>query len=154
MIVFKNRKIPTASHGTIVAHPPSLFSHVHEFFGLHGTSEIIGGRGPREITVDIWLSDRKWTGQQPTQLFKELDRLDLQVGKNGTINEQVSGGNGLTRKFKYCTFLGFTPRAVGAQEGPSPLRDEAGLLHTYSNFNSSGGAWFIRGTLRWRQVSI
>lgn len=150
MLRFRTYELP-GYHTPLAAGPPELSSRVTHFPGLHGVSEIVSGQTHREVSAMIWLSRRDWRHVQARELFAKLADLDSWVGQNGDVVEsQDADGFGLPRRFRDCTFLGFTPLAVPGQQAPGPLQDLALQLHDYGS--QTAPAWFQYGRLAWVQI--
>jgi hypothetical protein len=152
-VKFKNYAFP-GTHGAAIVLPPELHVVRSSFFGLDGTSEIVGGRGGREITVDMWFHNKFFRRDQLINGPITTSRLIIgHHGKLELIHElapQRSKQNGAityqakARKEEYedVTFHGFFPTSFGGQPGV-PLFDWAGTVD---------GGWFIAGQLRFYQL--
>lgn len=151
MILFNSIEIE-GYHTALLADAPQLAATRRPFFGLDGTSEVVGGRQGRMITCQLWLTSSGWTNVK--QLLARLRDLDNAVGGNHDLEERDHQTSpGIPQKFPECTFQGFQRLPLPGQDMAGPLKDLAGTLHVYQaeNFAKNGGAWFQFGQAVWYQ---
>lgn len=121
----------------VITGPPELQSRTLKFWGVVGAGELRGERGARTIEVRITLRN---SYDSYAALRSHLEDLDRWVGHHGTLRVIALDGNGMSRNFPNCTFLGFQP---GEAPEDGPLPDVA---------ETSDGGWWITGTLRFVQL--
>lgn len=97
-----------------------------KFFGVIGTSEILGGVGSRSIEAPYWLYNSFETGAAIADAMHELDSY---IGTHGTLTETGT----ISRTFEHTTFDG-----CSWEKGP---------------FYSPNGGWLAIGTLRFTQLA-
>ena len=119
--LFSNPRVTPVEHFTTRTH----------FQGVHGISEIDGGRGSRSIGVNLW---HFYSYSTEAALKSGLDLLNKLVGANGDL---VFDGN-LDETYKDVTFEGWE-LVFG------PLRDVANLLD---------GGWWAEIELFFTQLSV
>ena len=133
----------------IVPSAPDLHVRRSYFWGTKGETEIVGGRGGRELTCKVLIHEKKFATWK--KLIDWLLTLDAKIGDHGTL-ESVAGHDAtIKQKFENCTFHGFEWQPFGGQETAGPLPDVGGGLR--ESPSDKGDIWFINGVLRWRQLS-
>lgn len=119
--LFSSPRVGQAEHYSTITH----------FNGVHGNSEIDGGRGSRPIQVNLWHFGL-YTDE--ASLKTALDNMAKRVGNNGDL---VFDGN-LDETYKDVTFKGWELIS-------GPLRDVANLLD---------GGWWAELELYFLQLSF
>ena len=119
------------THGTAMEGSWTSQSLRRYYFGLYGQTEKRGGRGARELTVDITLHD---TYSDFAALHGFLkNKLNRKINKHGTL--EVKDDN-IQQTFKNVTFDRF-------DWTQPPLADDAGTVD---------GGWWMSGVLRFTQL--
>lgn len=119
--------------------PPEFPRVRTTYWGLHGESEIRGGRSGRTIRLRTLLRSIDNPYQTYEDLAEVLYQLERLVGEHGELTI-LNLDNGLTRTFANTTFEGFV---AGPEQSDGPLPDVAGAL---------GGGWWIRGVATWHDL--
>lgn len=69
--------------------PVELQAFRTKFVGVDNVSEIVAGRGSRMIEFDMWIHG---AFDNVSDLFRELQRMDFHVGKNGNLTYDAALG--------------------------------------------------------------
>lgn len=133
-------------HGPLNIGGPELVARRFKVFQIRGEGEIRGKPGGRSFSVRALIYG-KFTGAKPGKLLAFLEKLELKIGVNGTLDET---GN-VERTLDYCTFDGWEPIPNEGQQEPGPLFDVAGALEQKSNGTPIYG-WFAYTLLHFRQL--
>jgi len=116
---------------------PELQTYRTHFQGVNGISEIIGGRGGRQLEFPVILH-KKWARRQSMEDYVEFDLNLRAFGENGNI---AYTANEATIKYDDCTFHGFFMDPNG------PLFDYSGTLE-----EDGTRGWFCSGMLLFFQL--
>ena len=141
-------------HEDLVVAAPAVPKKVTHFFGVIGTSVIVGQPSLRELLVDMWLSDPQFT--DIADLYTELGNLDANlVGQTGhlIVSDDAYGYWPANQNTIFYDVLldGYTPLPLAGQRTPSPVRDTAGSLYR-SGTHAGVKSWFLRLQLRFLQA--
>lgn len=122
------------THGPIIQRSPDLQVARTKFWGVKGTSEILGFGGGRPLTIESWIHNGF---TNPADCVTYLNLLDRYIGGHGDLEVTTPGG--IARIFHHVTFEGFDMGPWGI------LPDQSGTL--------DGGYWCM-GTLKFFQLSV
>jgi hypothetical protein len=130
------------THGLASEGPVELFARRTHFYGLQGMSEIIGGRGGRPLSVDIWMHD-EYTNL--SDLKTVLVALDKRIGEYGTLEIIDTPETDDNTDYQQVTFLGLERLPLGNRNDTGPLKDTAETVD---------GGWFQNGRLHFMQLTV
>lgn len=134
MLRFNNENL-LGYHENVEPAPPELQAVRRQYFGLGGTSEVVGRRGGRRLRVRAVLVNAP---SSVLELNLYLAKIDLAVGSHGDL-VLIGPTGSQDRVWRHCTFEGFEHEPVGGRLGP------------FVDFDY--GAWTV-GFFYWYQLSI
>ena len=130
-------------HGRVIEEMPEIRQVESNFFGLNGTSIILGGFGARNLSCELWLFNNF---ADFLDINIELNTIDKLVGKFGDLRVTNPADAPDSHKlYKDVVFLGFERQPFPGQEQAVPIPDAAGTVD---------GGYHIRGILRFRQALV
>lgn len=109
------------------------------FWGLRGTSEIVGSPTFWTVTARVWINAAAFTARG--LLNDYIEELRLMRGDHGTLLEKLTDGT-VSESWEEATFDGFEETAFAGARSPGPLQDVSSSLHP-------GATWFTQGTMKW-----
>lgn len=139
MLTFRGIPI-NGTHDSVIAQPPELHVVRTYFWGIKEESEIVGGRGGRELSCYIWLHNKYATRQK---VEEAITTINSWVGMHGVLVEEDNTNN-VKLTYNNVTFAGFAREAMAGRDSRGPIRDFAGTVD---------GGWIQPGTLLFRQLS-
>lgn len=146
MIRFKEKLIRCGEkHSSAIYQPPQLMASRAYYWATNKTGEIVGGRGMRPVSFEVWIADGFQSLKTIDTYLKTLDEL---VGENGTI---VYTSAGESFSHKHCTFDGFMR---SQQQGRSVPKQDPLYNSSIPIANQVGpGGYWIEGILQFTQLT-
>lgn len=149
MIKFNNEEIKCGElHGNLMPETPKANFRNTMFFGVNGESEISGGAGGRNISVECWIFDKTWVvAGGDTLLLNYIKSLEekIQDGIFGAL--QISGNVNFT--YNNCKL-----REVNRDPELTPRIDEIGMFVTVDPGDDPIPVWWSKISLVFHQLSI
>ena len=133
MLTFAGLLVP-GTHGPVITEPPDYHGRITHYSGVIGESQLLLGRGGRNLRVEIVLHSPSFTSADV--LAANLDIIDQY---SQTLVGVLQETGTVTRTFPNCTFRGFQI-------------DENGMKPDIAGTLSGTGTWWCRGVLSFRQM--
>lgn len=109
------------------------------YFGLQGTSEIVGTPAFWVAKALVWLNDPTFTTRAALNTYR--DTLRGLRGTHGELREKLSDDT-ISEEWAEATFEGFEEIPFDGHRMPGPILDPTGQL-----------GWFTQGIMTWTLLS-